>query len=81
MTASDRIELQIAHHPSGRYTLEHRLAGEATFHDYVEDGLWAEDNAEVFLEAFYRKLQTLMSEKVSFDLRPFPDTTTVESGS
>ncbi len=81
MAATDQIELQIDHHPSGRYTLKRREGNEPRFHDYVEDGLCAELNPEVFLKAFYLKVQALMDSGVLVTLGRFPDTTTAEGAS
>ena len=78
MSAVNRIELQIDHHPTGRYTLKRREGNERSFHDYVEDGLCGELNPEVFLKAFYRKLQTLFASGTPVALASFPDTTTAE---
>ena len=81
MPATDQIELQIDHHPSGRYTLKRREGDEPCFHDYLEDGLRTELNAEVFLKAFYLKVQALMDRGVLVKLGRFPDTTTTEGAS
>ena len=81
MVASNHVELQIEHHPSGNYTLQRREGDERSFHDYREAGLWAESNPEVFFKAFYIKLQSLMASGVPVTLGRFPDTTTAERAS
>ena len=81
MSATNQIELKIDHHPSGRYTLKRREEAKGMFHDYVEAGLCAQSNPEVFLKAFYVKLQTLFASGTVVTLAHFPDTTTAEGAS
>ena len=81
MTPANHVELEIDHHPSGNYTLKRREGDERSFHDYIADGLCAESKPEVFLKAFYLKLQSLMAGGAVVTLGHFPDTTTAEAAS
>ena len=70
------IELQIDHHPSGRYTLKVKRDGSRMFQDCVnEDMLFGNQEKGDFLEAVYRKVKALLDSGWEVKLHDFPDDT------
>ena len=68
------IELQIDHHPSGRYTLKESRDGSGAFRDCVkEDNLFGCEKKGDFLEAVYRKVKALLDSGWEVKLHDFPD--------
>ena len=73
---SNTIELQIDHHPSGRYTLKVKAGDSKTFQDCLnEDKLFGCEEKSDFLEAVYRKIKALLDDGWQVKLHHFPDDT------
>ena len=71
---SNTIELQIDHHPSGRYYLKEKVGGSNVFQDCIkEENLWGIKKKGVFLEAVYRRIKVLLDDGWQVKLHDFPD--------
>lgn len=70
------IELQIDHHPSGRYTLKMREDGDGMFQDCRDEHkLFGNLEKGDFLEAVYRRIKALLDSGRQVKLHHFPDDT------
>ena len=72
---SNTIELQIDHHPSGRYYLKEKVGDSRVFRDCIkEENLWGiqEKNKSDFLVAVYRKIKAHLDDGWQVKLHDYP---------
>ncbi|MFD2265403.1 hypothetical protein ACFSM5_21045 [Lacibacterium aquatile] len=62
ITEAPSVELKVRKHPSGRFYLLEKSAGQKAFSDVTSDGLFGADDPAKFYKAFGRRLASL-SEK------------------
>lgn len=61
MSTSNKIELQVDHHPSGNRTLKQRISGESTWID-LRNGLFANDDSASFYKGVVKHISELTTQ-------------------